>query len=423
MTESYCNDGRCVLNRRGQKHGSHGKGIKIDESDKGPTHKPVTREGCNDGRCKLTRKGERHPAHTECSQLTSQVVVDIKRDEVIAADSEAREQKNLGEKYTFPKKVGIVFLERRIREAEKHAPYSVYQDIHLWRERKNELSLDFDQDACAYFLMQMNHHQTTFDFQVVPLIVKTNDKEGDRIPKNNHKECLFEWLDDFAGRISNLNIDYWMGITSELVPGQPTWHFKGKNVDETTSHKILWIITSRNWEKYRSPPSLFEYLLTSVFRCTLQSLSLELEAEKNEIKEMKFLRAKGHKVTRGCVFDFTHRRASVSIFKLCLGCQKKLRSLEKLITEKRKNWDVNLVDDVTTILSKTWMGTPEKRDSPLFNLKKMYKYDVDRNSGFYKKWYQRITDSMIDNLTQWIIVPTIAGIISIVLYLIFGIKP
>ena len=186
---------------------------------------------------------------------------------------------------------------------------------------------------------------------------------------------------------------------------------------------MLWIITSKNWEKYRSPPSLFEYISATVFRCALESLSRELELEKNEIKELKFLRKKSHKVTRGCMFDFTHRRASVSIFKLCFGCQKKLGLLEKLIRQKDYNWNVNLVDDVSTIVSKEWVGTPEKRDSPLFNLKKMYKYDVDRNSGFYKKWHQRIKDSMIDNLAQWIVVPTIAGIISIILYVIFGIKP
>jgi hypothetical protein len=82
-----------------------------------------------------------------------------------------------------------------------------------------------------------------------------------------------------------------------------------------------------------------------------------------------------------------------------------------------------LVNHIDEILSRKWMGNPKKRDSPLFSLKKMYKYDVDRNSGFYKKWYQRIKDSMIDNLAQWIVVPTIAGIISIILYVIFGIKP
>jgi len=357
---------------------------------------------------------------------------------------EGASQEKLGGKYTFPKKVGIVFLERRKRVVQEDPPRTVYQDILLWKKQKDELSLDFDQDACAFFLLQMNQHQTIFDFQVVELkIPKTKDKESegaavdtktkdkesegaaveDKIPMTKDKECLFEWLDDFAGKNSVLNIDYWMGITSELVPGQKTWHFMGKDAGDTISHRLLWTITSRRWEKYRSPPSLFEYLLASVFRCALQSLSKELELEDKEIKESKFLRNKGHKVTRGCMFDFTHRRTSVSIFKLCFGCQEKLRSLEELIREKGHKWDVNLVDDVTTILSKEWMGTPEKRDSPLFNLKKMYKYDVDRNSGFYKKWYQRIKDSVIDNIAQWIIVPIIGGIISIILYLIFRINP
>jgi hypothetical protein len=417
----YCNDGRCVLNRRGQKHRPHGKGIKVDESEKGPTHKPAPGEACNDGRCKLTRKGECHPAHTERSQVTPQVVGDIKRDKGIAGNSEAREQEKLGGKYTFPKKVGIVFLERRKRvievENEEEEELEENEPKSASKKRRREVSLDFNQDACALFLLRMNQHQNIFEFQVVdiPEEVMIPQKKSITnllrriIMKSPKKNDTLGWVDDFASEQRELSIDYWIGITSELILSHNTWHLERKK--STKSKKMVWIITSKGWEKHRSPPSLFEYLLATVFRCALQSLSLELQ--NSELRAFKFLRSKLHKVTRGCMFDFTHRRTSVSIFKLCFGCKEKLSKLENLIWKNGNN--VNLVEDVTTILSKEWMGTPEKRDSALYDLKKIYKYDVDRNSGFRKTWLEKIRDSVEDNTAQWII----GGLIGVA-FLILG---
>lgn len=305
------------------------------------------------------------------------------------------------EKYTFPKKIGIVFLERRKRVVENDSKSS-----NLKKEG-DELSLDFDQDACAFFLLHMNHYQNTFEFQVIDL---------DTIPKMDNKESLLDWLDRFALENSNLNINYWMGITSEPVAGHKTWHFDKKTEKETKSSRLLWIITSRGWEKHRSPPSLFEYLLVTLFRCALESLNREIEDE--ELQKLEFLRHKLHKVTRGCIFDFTHRRTSVSIFKLCFGCKQKLSLLEKSIKEKGN--DINLVSDVATLLSKEWMGTPEKRDSPLYDLKKIYKYDIDRNSGFNKGLREKLRDNIIDNFAQWTVGTVVTGLIGIIFTIIFN---
>ena len=49
----------------------------------------------------------------------------------------------------FPKKVGIVFLE----------------DIK--RKRKIKPHLNFDQEACSYFVLQMNSHQELFNFNII----------------------------------------------------------------------------------------------------------------------------------------------------------------------------------------------------------------------------------------------------------------
>jgi hypothetical protein len=309
------------------------------------------------------------------------------------------------EKFKFPKKVGIVFLERRKRVVE------VDTQMPTLRKEKDELSLNFDQNACAFFLLQLNQYQNIFEFQVIDIPIPEEEDKISLIPRGNDKEDLLGWVHRFALDNSDLSINYWIGITSELVSDKPTWHFDGREIKDIKSHKILWIISSKDWEEYRSPPSLFEYLLTTVFRCALQSLNMELGGVRH------FLRNKNHKVTRGCIFDFTHRRESVSIFKLCSGCKNELSLLENTI--KDGNNYVNLVGNVNNILSKEWMGSPEKRDSPLYDLKKIYKYDVDRNSGFKKGLWEKLRDSVTDNLAQWTVGTAVTGLIGIILVIIF----
>ena len=67
------------------------------------------------------------------------------------------------------------------------------------------------------------------------------------------------------------------------------------------------------------------------------------------------------------------------------------------------------------------MGTPDERNTPLFNLKKDYKYDIDRNSGLYKNFFEKFRDGIVDNLPQWIIGTLISGIIGGLL-IILGLK-
>ena len=49
------------------------------------------------------------------------------------------------------------------------------------------------------------------------------------------------------------------------------------------------------------------------------------------------------------------------------------------------------------------MGKIDERNTPLFNLKRDYKFDLDRNSGLNKTFLERCRDSVADNLPQWIV--------------------
>jgi hypothetical protein len=83
----------------------------------------------------------------------------------MSKDSESSEQledkqtgkKPIDKKETFPKSVGIVFIERRQANWRK------------WFSRKKGPALKFDQLACAHLVLQMNRVQNIFDFEIITL--------------------------------------------------------------------------------------------------------------------------------------------------------------------------------------------------------------------------------------------------------------
>jgi hypothetical protein len=60
----------------------------------------------------------------------------------------------------------------------------------------------------------------------------------------------------------------------------------------------------------------------------------------------------------------------------------------------------------------------EKKDSPLYNIKKNYGYDINRISGFNKKWWKIIRDSILENTAGWVLGTLVSGIITGILILL-----
>jgi hypothetical protein len=60
----------------------------------------------------------------------------------------------------------------------------------------------------------------------------------------------------------------------------------------------------------------------------------------------------------------------------------------------------------------------EKKDSPLYNIKKNYGYDINRNSDFNKKWWEIIRDSILENTAGWVLGTLVSGIITGILILL-----
>jgi hypothetical protein len=295
----------------------------------------------------------------------------------------------------------------------------------------------------------MNFHQSIFEFQIIDgnsqrlaflklfheldlqeqIEKATNSIE--KAKKNidttvSISEIIINWLDNIALR--DHSIDYWIAITSEGI--EENWFFTTKALKETKSRKRLWIITSKHWERFYSPPSLFEYFATSIIRMVVESLTRELQKDYAILDKINSLESHyPDDVTRGCIFDFTNykqdRRILVSNPNLCYGCRHKLSHLQVLVNNKLGR-AIPLVEDLNRIISRVWMGNLEQKGSPFYNLKEVYNYDVERNSGFNKKFLEKFRDSIYDKSAEWTIGTITIGVFTtigaIVAYFLFGIK-
>ena len=119
-------------------------------------------------------------------------------------------------------------------------------------------------------------------------------------------------MEEIGGkRSNNYGIDHWISITSEQL-----WEDSLFCQGRLAGKKLIWVITSHDWEKKYCPPSLFKYLISLVIMCCLNNLSHNYNGSLHQ-----------HEVdtTSGCIFEKTqlktYRRLSVSNPLLCSSCK------------------------------------------------------------------------------------------------------
>ena len=298
----------------------------------------------------------------------------------------------------FKKNVGIVFLEN-INNQDEWSP-----------------NLNFEQDACSYFLLQMNPVQDIFDFQIVtPFFDEyyTQDqfKKEFSVPvvTSYHKKSAAErrklenWFNKIIGTIQKyskaMDIDYWMFITSEQL--SLNWNFCNND------SKTAWLITSHAWQRSYSPPSLFEYLAITIFTCSLYALALEFDRKDHNSH---------YSSTKGCIFDFTRhkpfRRILVSNPQICMDCLNHFNHIQQTIVVQTQK-QVDLVSSIERVLDSGWIGTKENKNSPHFILKKNYGFDLNENSGFNKTLKEKIRDFIMEHQILSLIVTVIGTVLAV----------
>ena len=256
----------------------------------------------------------------------------------------------------------------------------------------------------------MNSVQKLFDFIVIS---HDYEKNFSNPPEDDNDDKFFKWFDKEITEFDNslfgraYGIDYWIGITSINI-GYNRF-VRARRRGDGKINRDFWLMTTNVWKgKEYTPPSLFEYITLTVIMCSLNLFSNDYGGCLRFHKPLK---------TKGCIFDFTvvkeHRRHVVSNPYLYSICEKRLVDIEKKLKNTYKI-ELPLLQEIKMLLSREWMGDQNKINSPVYNLKKIYGYDIDRNSGFDKTWRESFRDNIRDNNAEWII----GGIITTALSLL-----
>ena len=175
----------------------------------------------------------------------------------------------------------------------------------------------------------MNSIQNIFNFQTITFT--EDEKYFDVMEQPKWKENIT--LEAFIGqvhRLKNLSgypekklekykqLDYWIGVTSrgllEKEDNEPSGIFFTKGSKERIA-----LITSKDWDRNFSPPSIFEYITFSVLALSLYFLADDYNRNLSSHPD------------RGFIFDYTdykpYRRILVSNPILCATCREKLEKV------------------------------------------------------------------------------------------------
>ena len=230
---------------------------------------------------------------------------------------------------------------------------------------------NFDKFALKYFILSLNKIQTYYEFTFPDLEI---------YPFKEKLDCEFKTskltFENFAIE-NNIISDHLICIITNKFSNN---YFFNANVNSS-------IITTVFWDKYFSPPSLFEFLLHSISCCLIYSQ----KTKPNELTEnAKNVNISYHRDTRGCVADFTRIKKDDRI-DITLGyiCDEHKSEIIEVFGEK-------YLAEMTIILERKWIGNIEERNSVAYNLKHIFKFDINKDSGFNKSWFEKFKDKVYD---------------------------
>jgi hypothetical protein len=235
---------------------------------------------------------------------------------------------------------------------------------------------NFDEYAFKYFILSLNKCQSTYEF-IFP--------EIDSYVFNSDWYKFKSLVEIFNKETNNIKFegapDYFINIIKSQIE---------ENLFFRCEANVAFITTDV-WEKLFSPPSLFEYLLHCI------SASLIFMHPKIGLGS--------HTETRGCTLDYTgykmDDRVDISLGYLCDKCKKRI--LEGAGT--------NYMKDIEIIIGRNWIGDIDTFDSVAHNLKRFFKFDINKDSGFNKTFWEKAEEHFTE-IPKEIIACLISSIIG-----------
>lgn len=228
---------------------------------------------------------------------------------------------------------------------------------------------DFDQYAFKYFILYVNKIQSFYEF-CFPDVSEFPFETGVVDFKTSHSK-----IETLIGD-SKIVADHYIAIITNRFDNNYFFNSRYK-----TS-----IITTHIWDKHFSPPSLFEYLLHCIYSCLLYSKRLPAGIKMSE--EKLKIEIDSHDDTRGCIADFTRHKHDDRI-DITLGyiCEE---HIEQILTFYGDDY----LKQFQFVIDRKWISNINEKDSVAYNLKHIFKFDINKDSGFNKNWVEKTKEKL-----------------------------
>lgn len=236
--------------------------------------------------------------------------------------------------------------------------------------------------------MNLNKVQQCFEFE----FPETLDYP---LEKKSYNDAGFALI-DFGAIVKKRNIesDYFVGIVAGPI---------GKNWFWGSAENFA-VITTENWKKHFAPPSVQEYIIHSIV-----SVLIVMADKTRTIKP--------HNPTRGCCLDFTalkeEDRVDIALGYFCSECKSEIR--EKMGEE--------YLDCFERINSMSWLGEVSEVGTVAHDLKKYFRIDLDRDTGFYKTPKERIVGyfmGLSKEITSFALSTAVGALLGFLIGLLLG---
>lgn len=243
---------------------------------------------------------------------------------------------------------------------------------------------NYDEFAFKYFLLSLNRIQNHYEF-LFPETHKyyyTNEYYDIDVLFNLFEEKVEPDIKIYSESWPK----YWANINIITSPF-------GENLFFACRGNVAFITTHR-WERYFSPPSLFEYLLHCIIGCLLFMENINLFS---------------HRDTRGCCLDYTffkeNNRVDIALGYICDKCK------EKITNTIGKEY----LAETLQMISREWVGNIDDFGSVAYNLKNFFKFNINKDSGFNKTFLEKVKDHFHEIPKEILIVA-----ISLIMGILFG---
>jgi hypothetical protein len=210
--------------------------------------------------------------------------------------------------------------------------------------------------ALEYLVLKLNTLQSTFEFEFLPcdlgedkfikLLGDHNEIDPDQVCAMS-SEFLDRYRDHLRREMGKHDLqgslpEYYMIVTRALFSDSHYTMIDGK----------LSIIALGDWEHLMAPPTIYEFCLILILEEAMALISPSFNDRM-------------HFGTKGCIGDFTPDVDDARYFVLnaflCQSCREALA----------KDGFDKLADEVTNIIRKDWLGTPDEPNTPANIVKKL----------------------------------------------------